>query len=81
MSESSLKDLLYRGRRVEIDHDMKRYVVNMVTSSFKTEFAFGDAYGHRTTSDYFEGILYLRDYGYSLSELLRCVDSSRIHIY
>jgi hypothetical protein len=81
MSESSLKDLLYRGRRVEIDHDMKRYVVNMVTSSLQTEFAFGDAYGHRTTSDYFEGILYLRDYGYSLSELLHCVDSSRIHIY
>ncbi|MBR5670199.1 hypothetical protein IKX12_03965 [Candidatus Saccharibacteria bacterium] len=81
MSESYLKDLLWRGRQVEFDHGMKRYVVKLVDYAFKSEYAFGEKYGRKTTSDYFEGILYLRDYGYSLSELLRCVDSSRIYIY
>lgn len=81
MSESYLKDLLWRGRQVEFDYGMRRWAVKLVDYAFKSEYAFGDKYGKKTTSDSFEDILYSRDYGYTLAEILRNVDSSRIYIY
>ena len=82
MDPSYLKDLLWRGREVEFDYGMTRYVVKRVEYYTKSEYTFGRTWGNdRISSDYFDGILHRHDYGASLSEMLREVSSSNIYIH
>ncbi len=76
-----LKDLLSRGREVEFEFASRRYTIKRVLFSSTTEYAFGEKWGDKYTSSYFDEIYYRRINGYSLSEMLRTVGSSQIYIY
>jgi hypothetical protein len=81
MDPSYLKDLLCRGREVEFDYGSQRYTVKLVDFRSTTEYAFGKKWGDKITSDIFDGILYRRDYGRSLYEMIREINSSQVYIY
>lgn len=81
MDPSYLKDLLWRGREVEFEYGAHRYTVKLVDYRSTTEYAFGRKWGDKITSDYFDDILYRRDYGASLSDMLKEVSSSSVYVY
>ena len=81
MSPSYLKDLLQRGREVRFDYYAKRYVVKLVYYYSTSEYAFGLEWGTKITSSSFDDILYRHDYGFSLWDMIRNLDSSRFDIY
>ena len=81
MDPSYLKNLLWSGREVEFDYKANRYTVKLVDYRSSTEYAFGRKWGNKITSDIFDDILYTRDYGTSLHDMLREISSSQIYIY
>ena len=82
MDQSYLKDLLWRGREVEFDYGTSRYVITKTDRRLRTEYSFGRKWGGTMiTSDYFDGILYRREFGTSLYDMLREIDGSRVTIY
>ena len=70
MNPSYLKDLLLLGREVEFEYGMNRYVVKKIDFHSTTEFSFGPKTGSKITSEYFDLLLYRRDFGSSLYEML-----------
>ena len=81
MSPSYLKDLLLGGREIEFDFGTKRYVLKRVIYRSTTEFAFGQKWGEKITSSYFDDLYYRRIDGYSLSEMMNSVSGNQIYIY
>ena len=81
MTESNLKSLLWSGKQIEFDFNLRRYTVKLVHYAFNDEYAFGEKYGRKTTSSYFDDIYFMRENGYSLAEMLSRVSSSQIYIY
>jgi hypothetical protein len=79
MSESTLRDLLWSGRQVEFEFGLDTYQVKLVNYAYSTEYAFGKKFGSKITSPYFDEIYLRRHYGYSLSEMLQKVSSSKIY--
>ncbi|MBR3322480.1 hypothetical protein IKG13_00210 [Candidatus Saccharibacteria bacterium] len=76
-----LKDLLSRGREVEFVFASRHYTVKRVLFASTTEYAFGQKWGDKVTSSYFDELFYRRIDGYSLSEMLQRVSSNQIYIY
>jgi len=81
MNASYLKDLLWTGHEVEFDYETHRYTIKLINYRSTTEYAFGRKWGDKITSDYFDGILYRRDYGVSLYDMLNEISSSDVYVY
>ncbi|MCQ2570822.1 MAG: hypothetical protein MJ154_01040 [Candidatus Saccharibacteria bacterium] len=81
MDPSYLKDLLWRGREVEFEYGAYRYTVKLVDYRSTSEYAFGRKEGTKFTSDFFDDILYCRDYGVSLYQMLKEISSSSVYVY
>ncbi len=81
MNTGYLKDLLWTGHEVEFEYEANRYTVKLINYRSTTEYAFGKKWGNKITSDYFDDILYRRDYGVSLNEMLNEISSSDVYVY
>ena len=81
MDPSYLKDLLWRGREVEFDYGSNRYTLKLINYRSSTEYSFGKKWGNKITSKYLDTLLYSRDYGASLYEMLKNTSSSNFYVY